>query len=160
MRRGSRLYRSLVREQQVAQDAGSFTYDLAKGADLLVIDVTARPGVSSEQLERAIETEVDRLRDDGVTADEVERAQALIEAEFVRGLQLAGERADQLSKFATFFREPRLVNEQLEKYRAVRAADIDAFARARLDEDNRASLVYLPRVGATVEERVAVEAGA
>ncbi|MFL5562289.1 MAG: M16 family metallopeptidase [Gemmatimonadaceae bacterium] len=160
LRRGSRLYRTLVREQQVAQDVGSFTYDLAKGADLLVIDVTARPGVSSEQLERAIEAEVDQLRDDGVSDDEVERAQALIESEFVRGLQLAGERADQLSKFATFFQEPRLVNEQLEKYRAVRAADVDAFSRARLGEDNRASLVYLPRVGATVEETIAAEAGA
>jgi len=160
LRRGSRLYRSLVREQQVAQDVGSFTYDLAKGADMLVIDVTARPGVSSEQLERAIEAEVDQLRGDGVTDDDVERAQALIESEFVRGLQLAGERADQLSKFATFFGEPRLVNQQLEKYRAVRAADVDAFARARLGEDNRASLVYLPRVGANVEETIAVEAGA
>jgi zinc protease len=154
MRRGSRLYRSLVREQQIAQDAGAFTYDLAKGADLLVIDVTARPGVGSEELERAIEAEVDRLQSGGVSAEEVERAQALIESDFIRGMQLAGERADQLSKFATFFGEPRLVNEQLERYRAVRPADVDAFARARLGENNRASLIYVPRVAAGVEETV------
>src|SRR6478672_986793 len=160
MRRGSRLYRSLVREQQLAQDAGAFTYDLAKGADLLVIDVTARPGVSSDELERAIEAVVDGLCDEGVTADEVERAQALIESDFIRGMQLAGERADQLSKFATFFGDPRLVNEQLERYRAVRAADVDAFARARLGADNRASLVYVPRVAAEVEQQVSVGAGA
>ena len=160
MRRGSRLYRTLVREQQLAQDAGAFTYDLAKGADLLVIDVTARPGVSSEALERAIEAVVDELRDDGVSAEEVERAQALIESEFIRGMQLAGERADQLSKFATFFGEPRLVNEQLERYRAVRPDDVDAFARARLGNDNRASLIYVPRVVAGIEETVAMGAGA
>ena len=160
MRRGSRLYRTLVREQQLAQDAGAFTYDLAKGADLLVIDVTARPGVSSEALERAIEAVVDELRDDGVSAEEVERAQALIESEFIRGMQLAGERADQLSKFATFFGEPRLVNEQLERYRAVRPADVDAFARARLGNDNRASLIYVPRVVAGIEETVAMGVGA
>jgi zinc protease len=158
MRRGSRLYRSLIREQQLAQDASAFTYDLAKGADLFVIDATARPGVSSEELERAIETEVDRLRDEGVSAEEVERAQALIESEFIRGMQLAGERADQLSKFATFFGEPRLVNVQIERYRAVRPDDVNAFARARLGENNRASLVYVPRVGADVEEAVAAGA--
>ena len=160
MRRGSRLYRSLVREQQLAQDAGAFTYDLAKGADLLVIDATARPGVSSDALERAIEGFVDQLRNEGVTAEEMERAQALIESEFIRGMQLAGERADQLSKFATFFGEPRLVNEQLERYRAVRPADVDAFARARLGNDNRASLIYVPRVAAGVEEPVAAGAEA
>lgn len=160
MRRGSRLHRSLVREQQIAQDAGAFTYDLAKGADLLVIDVTARPGVSPEELERAIEVQVDRLRSEGVTPEEVERAQALIESEFIRGMQLAGERADQLSRFATFFGEPRLVNEQLARYRAVRPADVDAFARARLGENNRASLVYVPRVPANIEEAVAAGAEA
>ena len=160
MRRGSRLYRSLIREQQLAQDAGAFTYDLAKGADLLVIDVTARPGVSPDQIEQAIDAEVDRLRDDGVTASEVERAQALIESDFIRGLQLAAERADQLSKFATFFGEPRLVNDQIDRYRRVRPADVNAFARARLVEDNRASLVYVPRVGADIEATVAAGAEA
>ena len=43
MRRGSRLYRSLVRERQIAADASAFTFDLAKGSDLLIVDVTARP---------------------------------------------------------------------------------------------------------------------
>src|SRR5689334_9505530 len=35
MRKGSRLYQRLVRDAQVASDAGAFTYDLAKGSDLL-----------------------------------------------------------------------------------------------------------------------------
>ena len=160
MRRGSRLYRSLVREQQLAQDTSAFTYDLAKGADLFVIDATARPGVSSETLEGAIEAEVDRLRADGVTDEEVARAQALLESDFIRSMQSAGERADQLSRFATFFDEPRLVNEQLSRYRAINSADVDAFARARLGQDNRASLVYIPRVAADVEEPVTAGAEA
>ena len=47
MRRGSRLYRALVRGRQVAQSATAYTFDLAKGADILVIDATARPGTSA-----------------------------------------------------------------------------------------------------------------
>jgi zinc protease len=160
MRRGSRLYRSLVREQQLAQDTSAFTYDLAKGADLFVIDATARPDVSPETLESAIEAEVDRLRADGVTEEEVGRAQALIESDFVRSMQSAGERADQLSRFATFFGEPRLINEQLARYRAVTPAAVDAFARERLGENNRASLVYVPRVAASVEEPITAGAEA
>ena len=59
MRHGSRLYRSLVRERQIAADASAFTFDLAKGSDLLVVDVTARPETSAEKLEEEVES-VDR----------------------------------------------------------------------------------------------------
>jgi predicted Zn-dependent peptidase len=146
MRRGSRLYRSLVRGRQVAQDVSAFTFDLAKGADILVIDATARPGVAAEQLELEVEREVDLVLEKGVTEEEVNRARALIEASFIASLQSAGERADQLSRYATFFRNPGLVNEQLDRYNAVRAIDVNAFARERLGVYNRASLLYLPRV--------------
>ena len=148
MRKGSRLHRALVRDRQVAADANVFTYDLAKGSDLLVVDVTARPEVSGEQLEREVGVELDRIHRDGVTAAEVERAVALIETDFVAAMQSASERADQLSRFATYFGDPSLVNAQVEKYRAVTAAAVSAFARERLGADNRASLLFVPRVGA------------
>jgi predicted Zn-dependent peptidase len=159
-RRGSRLYRALVREKQLAQEIGAFTFDLAKGADLLVIDAVARPGVSGPDIEAAVREEVERLRTGGVSDEEVARAIALIESDFVSGMQSAGERADQLSKFATYFGEPRLLNEQLDRYRAVGAADVNAFARARLGEDNQASLLYVPRTPAPIEEPVLAEATA
>ena len=77
MRRGSRLHRALVREQQVASAATAFTFDLSKGADLLIVDVTARPDVGAERLEAAVAAEVNRLRLDGVTDAEVESRRGL-----------------------------------------------------------------------------------
>lgn len=144
-RRGSRLYRSLVREREVAQEVSAFTYDLSKGSDLLVVDAMARPGVTLEQLEAAVGAEVDRLHRDGVTADELARALALIETDLIGALQSAGERADKLSQFATYFGDAALLNEQIDRYRAVTVEQVSAFARARLGADNRASLVYVPR---------------
>ena len=35
----------MVRDRQIASDATAFTFDLPKGSDLLVVDVTARPGI-------------------------------------------------------------------------------------------------------------------
>jgi predicted Zn-dependent peptidase len=151
LRKGSRLHRSLVRERQVAAEAHAFTFDLSKGSDLLVIDVTARPEVNAEELERAVVDEVDRLVADGVTPEEVDRAIALIQTEFVAAMQSAGERADKLSMFATYFGEPRLVNEQLDRYRDVSAGRVNAFVRECLVEDNRAFLFYVPRHGAPGE---------
>ena len=145
VRQGSRLVRALVRDRQVASEVHAFTYDLPKGADLLVVDAVARPEVSADALEAAMVEEVDRLRTDGATESEVERALALIESSFTLGLQSAADRADQLSRFATYFGDPGLVNEQVDRYRAVTAAAVAAFARAHLGPDNRAFLVYVPK---------------
>ena len=53
-----------------------------------------------------------RRRDDA----EVQRAVALIETALVSSLQSAGDRADKLSMFATYFGDPALVNEQTARY--------------------------------------------
>lgn len=145
MKKGSRLHKHLVRERQVAAEAQAFTYDLTKGSDLLVVDVTARPGVEAEQLEHEVAREIDQLHAHGVTDDEVARAVTLIQTDYITTLQSAGERADRLSLFATYFGDPALINELVERYRRVTARDVEGFARARLGENNRASLLYVPR---------------
>jgi zinc protease len=141
----SRLQQRLVRERQVASEATAFTFDLAKGSDLLVADVTARPEISPEVLEEEVAREIDAVYREGVTPAEVERAVALLETGFVRSMQSAGERADKLSMFATFFGDPGLINEETDRYRAVTAERVNAFARSRLGPDNRVSLLYVPR---------------
>jgi zinc protease len=153
--KGSRLYRSLVRDRQIASDANAFTFDLAKGSDLLVVDVTALPGTSAEQLERDVNAEIDRLVAEGVAPDEVERAVALLETEFVSSLQSATDRADKLSMFATYFKDPSRINTHVDHIRAVGADEVTAFVRERLGREYRATLLYVPRspAAADVESR-------
>jgi predicted Zn-dependent peptidase len=145
MRRGSRLHRSLVRERQVAADATAFTFDLAKATDLLVLDVIARPETSPEKLEEEVRREVDELVRNGVRQEEVDRAVALIDTEIVTALQSASERADRLSMFATYFGDPALLNEQPAKYQSVTVEAVNDFATSRLGEDNRATLLFVPK---------------
>jgi predicted Zn-dependent peptidase len=145
MRKGSRLYRTLVRERQIASDATAFTFDLSKGADLLVADVTARPDIPPELLEQEVAREIDIVHRDGVTQAELDRALALIDGDIVRSMQSAGDRADRLSMFATYFGKPELINEQTDRYKAVSLSDVNRFIRERLGEDNRASLLYVPQ---------------
>ena len=156
MKQGSRLYRSLVREKQIAADASAFTFDLAKGSDLLILDVTGRPETSAEQLESEVEREVDELVANGVTDEEVERAVALIQTDIVTALQSASERADRLSMFATLLGDPALINQQADKYGAVTAQSVNAFARERLGVNNRAKLIYVPRAQEEGEAEVNV----
>jgi zinc protease len=159
MRKGSRLHRSLVRERQVAADAGAFTFDLAKGTDLLVVDVTARPETPVAQLEEEVDREIELIYREGVAESEVKRATALIETDLVASLQSAGERADRLSMFATYFRQPDLINEQAARYRSVTAERVNDFISERFGENNRASLLYVPKEGVESENVLAVAAG-
>lgn len=145
MRKGSRLQRALVREREVATDATAFTFDLPMGADILVVDVTARPGITPERLEHEVVAEIERVRIDGVTQSEVDRAVALIGTDFVASMQQASERADQLSRFATYFGDPSFINDQMNRYRSVTAEDVTQFTATHFGEDNRAFLMYVPR---------------
>jgi predicted Zn-dependent peptidase len=145
LRKGSRLYKSLVRERQVAAETQAFTYDLTKGSDVFVVDVTGLPTVTGEQLEHEVAREIDLLHANGVTPDEVARAITLIQTDYIATLQSAGERADRLSMFATYFGDPGLINAQVERYGAVTVDAVNAFVRERLGENNRASLLYVPR---------------
>jgi predicted Zn-dependent peptidase len=151
LRNGSRLRRRLVREREIAADASAFTYDLAKGSDLLVVDVTARPGISSDQLEHEVATEIDTLLRDGINDAELARAVALIQTAMVSSLQEAGERADRLSLFATYLGNPELINDEVDRYRGVTTKSVNAFIKERLGENNRASLLYVPRDAAADE---------
>ena len=146
-----RLDTALVRDQAIATSAGAYTYDLTKGSDLLVVDVTARPGTDPAALESAVEGVIDQLINEGVSAEERRRALALLETAWVTELQSAGSRADALSKFATYHDDPTLLNAELARYDGVSADEATAFARRYLIAENRATLLYVPRaeVGAS-----------
>lgn len=160
MGKGSRLQRALLRDRQVASEVNAFTFDLAKGADLLVVEATALEGIDEHRLSEEVAEVVTRMHDEGVTEAEVERAVALIETAYVTSMQSAGDRADRLSMFATYFGDPGLVNEQVERYRAVTAEQVSRFARERLGADNRVELVYVPARQAAGAATVSAAGGA
>jgi predicted Zn-dependent peptidase len=158
MGKGSRLQRALLRDKPIASEISAFTFDLSKGADLLVVDATALPQVKDEALVRGVVEQLDMMHSDGVRSAEVERAVALIETAYVTSMQSAGDRADRLSMFATYRGDPALVNEQVDRYRAVDAESVTRFARERLGPDNRAQLIYVPR--ASSERHVPISTAA
>jgi len=144
MKIGSRLHRSLVRRQRIASSATAFTFDLTKGADLLVLDVTASPGISDVVLEEAVVREVELLRAEGVSRDEVDRAIALLCTDYLTSLQSAGSRADLISKFVTYFEDASRINTQIASYQHVDRDAVMQFVDAYLATDNRVSLIYMP----------------
>src|SRR3954470_19977299 len=87
--RASRLYKRLVYDKQIAQRVVAQQYSLMLGS-VFDVEVTARPGHTAEEIEKAIDEEIETFRRDGPTADEVERARNSIETGLVLGLESLG----------------------------------------------------------------------
>ncbi|MFA7428725.1 MAG: pitrilysin family protein [Rhodospirillaceae bacterium] len=76
----SRLYRSLVVDQQLAVSAGSWYSASAVDLGTFGLYITPRPGVELDAAEKALEAEVARLLSEGITEDEVENAKLRMRA--------------------------------------------------------------------------------
>src|SRR5688572_7730045 len=116
---GSRLYRRLVRDEQVAQDVALFALPLVAGSSIAAGWVTARPESDAATVEAILDEELERMTREPVTDDELARAHALVESAEFGALSRMDEVADRLSMYATYFDRPELVNEQLGRYLAV-----------------------------------------
>ncbi|MBR9989653.1 MAG: insulinase family protein [Gemmatimonadetes bacterium] len=143
--RAALLYRTLVRERQLAQDVVAYAFPIVVGASMIVVWATARPGAGIDEVEAALSEQIAALSE--VTNADVERAMALLEASHLKDLQTVDERADQLSMYTTMFDDPDRINTALARVRSVTTADVRAFAARYLRPDNRAVLRYVPKNG-------------
>ena len=150
--RSSRLYESLVREQQIATSVFAFNFGLVDGADLVLFGAYGRPTTNPDSLEQALIRELDRAMQ-GFTEPELTRAKIRERFDDINALQVLGGfggRADRLAEAVTFYDDPNKVNTRLAELDAVTAAQLSALARERLVPGNRVRLVYIPaKMGVT-----------
>ncbi|MFE4362324.1 M16 family metallopeptidase [Kitasatospora sp. NPDC056800] len=144
----SRLYNRLVRRDRTAVAAGFGLLRLAGAPSLGWLDVKTSGDATIEQIGTAVDEELARFAAEGPTAEELERAQAQIEREWLDRLTTVAGRADELCRYAVLFGDPELLNDALPKVLDVTAEEVQAIAKARLHPDNRAVLAYEPTAAA------------
>jgi predicted Zn-dependent peptidase len=140
----SRLYNRLVRRDRTAIAAGFGLLRLTGAPSLGWLDVKASGGAEIPQIEAAVDEELARLGADAPAAEEMERAQALLEREWLDRLGTVAGRADELCRYAVLFGDPQLAFTAVRRILDVTAEEVRAIAAARLRPDNRAVLVYQP----------------
>ena len=145
----SRLHQGLVRESQVAVDASSFAL-FRKDPGLLVFLAIANQGIEPEELLEALDREVERIVEEGVTPEEVERAGNRQRANEILERQTVMGRAEALQRYNHFHGTPEAIRGDLEGYLAVTPEDVQEVARRYLDPENRAVLITRP--GPSAEE--------
>ncbi len=123
--RVSRLYRSLVRDQQIAAESQGFSgYPGDKYPGLFAFYAVPLPGHTPEQMRLAIHKEIDRLKTQDVTDDELAMFKTRARADLLRSLGDNQGLAAQLATYQTRYGDWRELFLQLKKIDAVSKADI------------------------------------
>ena len=144
--KNSRLYKRLVYDDQIAQDVSAFQSSGALGSSFLIV-ATARRGHTTEELQKAIDEEIDKLRRAPPEAREVQRALNQVEASFYRAMERVGGfggKADQLNAYYFAGGGPDFFGEDLARYTSLTPADVQAAVVKWLPPDRRIELVVLP----------------
>ncbi len=140
----SRLYKSLVYERKLAQDVGAGESSGFLGSRFIV-EATARPGVSLDKIEAALDEELAKVRSAGVTDDELARARNGFEAAFIERLQRPAARATILNDYQAETGDPGFAQKDLDRYRNASVASVHDAAQRALDPNARAILRVVPR---------------
>jgi len=153
--RGSRLLSNLVYGKQIAQDA-SAGHGSREIAGQFSIVSTARPQKTLDEIEKEINVEIERVKNEPPTADELSRALNVIESRTIFGMQTVQGKADQLNSYATFTGRPDGFQGDLDRYYKVTPADVQRVAKTYLN-GNRLVMSFVPRANRAASQRESVE---
>lgn len=139
----SLLHQSLVRDIAVARSALSWTLD-RRGPDLFSIRVLLSDGAKVEDAQAAVDKLIERLRAEGPSAEELDKARNRLKSFFIFGLQDNMSRATELANYELFTGDARNLNTELDRYLAVTAAQVQAAVQKYLTPEARNVLTVLP----------------
>ncbi|MEO6803089.1 MAG: pitrilysin family protein [Granulicella sp.] len=136
--RTARLYRSLVRDQRIAQTAEGFSgYPGEKYPGLFAVYAVPLPGHTDDEMKIAIEKELERLKNEDVSDAELERYKTRAKADMLRGLADNDGLAHTLAEYQTRFGDWRQMFLDLKKIDKVTKADIRRVANQTFVASNR-----------------------
>ncbi|PYS59441.1 MAG: insulinase family protein [Acidobacteria bacterium] len=141
--RSSRLYQSLVYQQQLAVSANAGA-DLREDAGMFTFTSFAANGKKPEDVETALKAEIKKLQDAPVSAAELEKAKNQIVTGQLRQRETSLGKSQALGRAAVILGDPNRVNTDLDRLQAVTAADIQRVAQKYLTDNNRYVIYYLP----------------
>ena len=139
----SRLYQLLVKEKQLVTQV-QIQADARRGPSLFYIVTNLRPGVKTEDVEKAVDEEIDKIQKNGITERELEKARTQFRRSQIQGRQSDLNVAIRLGRDAVYFNDPNLINTIFEKYNAVTADQVKEAALKYLVPAERAVVIDLP----------------
>ena len=136
----SRLYKELVQNRQLFNSIdASISGEIECG--IFIINGKLNKGVSIEEGEKAIQSEIEKIQREGVGEREVQKVINRFEAEhLVSNLNYADKAAN--LAYHELIGRAEDINTEVDKYKVLTSADIQLVAQEILNENNCTTLYY------------------
>ncbi len=143
----SRLNRAVVEDKQLALFCSAFSFGL-EDPGLTMAFALANMGVDPTEVEGAMLEEIERLKSELISEQELQKLQNQIENGFISSNASVAGIAESLANYHMYFGDAQLINNEVDRYNAVTAEDIRAAARKYYTPENRVVLYFLQEEGA------------
>ena len=134
--KGSRLYQRLVYDLKIAQSVSVHHGSRVYGGSF-EIAYAAMQGHTLAEIEKIIDEELDKLRGEPPTADEVERARNQIKTDLLRSMEPLAGLASRLLYYDVFAGDPTYLRHDIERYDQATPEILGTWARKILAKDAR-----------------------
>ena len=142
--KSSRLYRSLVYEKKLALDIGGEYPNLSANPDLFYIYGVPQPDNTADEIEQALYAEIEKLKAEPVTDQELQKAKNQIAAGFIMGQDSNFYRAMQIGSAEAVGAGYGYQESYVENIQKVTKEDVMRAAQTYLIEDHRTVGTLLP----------------
>lgn len=140
----SRLSRELVRKQEIAATASAGYRMTSRYGGMFLLDASPTEGQSINDVEAALYAELERLKNEPVTEEELTRVKAQVIASDVFQLDSVRHRANQIGALETAGLGWELLDIYPEKIKAVTAEQVRAVAHKYLIDQHRTVAELVP----------------
>jgi zinc protease len=146
----SRIYRSLVYEQQIALAAFGEA-KLIEHPNLFYAVAVAQPGRRPEQVLAALQAELDKVKTIGVSTEELSRAKRQFARDYILGRETVRLKALHLAHAIVIHNDIKTADGEFDLFQNVTQADVQRVARTYFTPESRMLLTILPKGAAAAD---------
>lgn len=140
----SRFNKVIKDEKEKALFVGAFPLPTEDPGLALMFGI-ANMGVPVLELEKAMDEEIDKVKNELISEEEFQKLRNQVENDFISGNASVRGLAENLANYHVYYGDANLINTEIDRYMNVSREDIKAAANKYLNKENRVVLHYLPK---------------
>jgi len=144
--KSSRLYQRLVREEQLAIDVYGGIYETIDPF-LFSFYVKPRPGTDLGKIEKIIEEELEKIKKEGISSRELQKAVNNIKSGFYNRLQTIAGKANLLGRYEILYGDFAVLFDQIKNYERLTPEQIKKAANRYFTDKNKTVGKLIPEGG-------------
>jgi zinc protease len=148
----SRIYKRIVDKDQLAlsvRGGGDWSFD----PSLFTISAQPKAGVDPAAVEKAVYEELEKVKADAVTDEELEKAKNILLSGFYRDIKTISGRSNAIGTYEVFFGDYRKLFTAADDFAKVTKADVQRVARQYFTDRNRTVATLIPEAAPGADKK-------